>query len=97
MNSISLKCPVCLESLTRGEQSTRCPKLFGSCGHMACAACMEKIKKGATYNCPDCRTNSDKTPTNWALMQMIKETPAQAPQEAPHPLGRHGQEVITLD
>ncbi|CAL2046293.1 unnamed protein product [Caenorhabditis brenneri] len=81
MNTDSLKCSVCFEALTNGEQSLRCPQQFGSCGHTVCATCMTQFKaRDSPYHwtCPQCRAPSDKVLTNWALMQLIKEIPGQA-------------------
>ncbi|CAL2048303.1 unnamed protein product [Caenorhabditis brenneri] len=75
-----LKCSVCVEPMTNGEQSLRCPQQFGSCGHTVCATCMPQFKaRNSPYQwtCHECRTPSDKVLTNWALMKLIKEIPGQ--------------------
>ncbi|CAL2039449.1 unnamed protein product [Caenorhabditis brenneri] len=84
MNVESLKCSVCFEALTNGEQSERCPQQFGSCGHTVCATCMAQFKARTSpyhWKCHECRAPSDKVLTNWALMQFIKEIPGQPQRE----------------
>ncbi|CAL2046819.1 unnamed protein product [Caenorhabditis brenneri] len=84
MNTDSLKCSVCFEALTNGEQSLRCPQQFGSCGHTVCANCMTRFKAPTSpyhWTCHQCRAPSDKVLTNWTLMQLIKEVPGQPQRE----------------
>ncbi|EGT44621.1 hypothetical protein CAEBREN_14255 [Caenorhabditis brenneri] len=76
VNQEEYKCEICLRLMTHGDSSERCPKIFGNCGHTACAECMIQFVDPCVFNrlqwkCPECRTMSPKIFTNWTVMKKI--------------------------
>ncbi|EGT42218.1 hypothetical protein CAEBREN_11091 [Caenorhabditis brenneri] len=71
VNEELYKCEMCLQLMTNGDSSTKCPKIFGSCGHTVCSECMLQFKNGNGWRCPECRKFSSQICTNWELMRKI--------------------------
>ena len=68
MNFILLKayeCPVCLDIL-------KDPKILVNCGHSICEQCSKAISGFGSITCPQCRTASSYTKTNFAVKSALE-------------------------
>ena len=52
-----LECPICIEKF---NQTDRCPRIAGPCGHSVCEACVTAvIGDNGHMTCPTCRSKVD--------------------------------------
>ena len=76
MASKGPECSICFE---RFNDENKCPRLL-SCGHSFCSCCLERLLRGNTIDCPQCR-NPVVVPSgvhglskNFALLDIVNET-----------------------
>ena len=85
------ECSICLEGY---NDQSKCPRIL-PCGHSFCQICLERLLRRNSIHCPTCRktvgvpTGVAGMPRNFALLEIVNETPNEHAGNIGHPLGSY--------
>ena len=85
------ECSICLEGY---NDQSKCPRIL-PCGHSFCQICLGRLLHRNSIHCPTCRkpvgvpTGVAGMPRNFALLEIVNETPNEHAGNIGHPLGSY--------